>query len=228
MKRKYLLVFVVFILLIGLCACMTADPSNGSVAIQFETVAVESEQPNLSESAVFDETVNENDEETQEELWWHDEALYEQYTLYAMPYAKAMLCGTTWSDPAKIEVWQLINFYMYNSFAENEEYLALGDVEEILVPENEVIGYITTFFNVSPDYIKTSEKYLADQNAFRFQPYMGGGMGPLARFTCDTVDDKLYLQFENEFDGKIQPYYMLTVQLDADGGYKYIEGIRLI
>lgn len=138
---------------------------------------------------------------------------------YLRPYYIVGLLDTSWSDPEEIELWQYMDFYIYN---ESDNYWRENPISEgYSIPWYTVEDYITGYFDVSPGYLRSAENYDGATACYRRMMTEGIGDGPgvtiqrveidgdLWKFVCRDISDNLL---------------SVTVRMLDDGGFHYIAG----
>lgn len=99
------------------------------------------------------------------------------YIKYIQPYYIAGLMNGSWSDPEENDVRCYMNFYIYNG---SDNYWSENPVSDAhAIPANIVEDYITGYFEVDPEYLRTAENYDPASGCYRsmFTEGIGGGPG---------------------------------------------------
>lgn len=120
---------------------------------------------------------------------------------YIRPYYIVGLLDSTWSDPEEIEVLRYMQFYIYN---ESSNYWSENPAAEAYsIPWYTVEDYITSYFEVSPGYLRTAENYDSTIACYRSMMTEGIGDGPgvtieriekdgdIWKFICRDINDNL-------------------------------------
>lgn len=140
---------------------------------------------------------------------------------YIEPYYIVGLMYSTWSDPEEIEVWRYMNFFTYNEY--ENYYNALENPLDTasLVPADIVEGYITSFFEVDPKYLRTAPNYHHTYNGYRWMENEGIGSGSgliieriekdgeLWKFVCRDISDNLL---------------SVTIRMEDENSFRYVAG----
>lgn len=224
-KRKVLLcaLLAVSMLFAGCSVEKTSQPQeeSQSESIAQSSVSESAAQSSVSESAASsEESLN-----SVSEVFVDDQTAYDYWNEYETLYAKATLCGQTWTDPTQIDVELLIRFYLYNE-AQTAYPAPTGDDLNIHVPAEDLETYVMSYFNVSADYLETSTTFNRENSCYDLLYPDGLGMGPVQYVKVERTGNRLSI-YSGSFDDDNEVaslYYKLTVELKEDGGYYYVEG----
>lgn len=223
MKRCFALVLSL-ILLLSLAACggkgqapaSEPSPSQGGG----EVISGGESSPGTSSNAPSNALLGESGGQSViENIPQEEQEVY--IKKYIQPYHLVGLMYTTWSDPEEIEVWRYMHFFTYNE--DENYYTSLGYTlyQDHSVPAEVVEEYVARYFEVSPAYLRTSEKYDASANCYRSMANEGIGGGPppdieriekdgdIWKFICRDISDNLL---------------SVTIRVEDESSFHYIAG----
>jgi len=140
---------------------------------------------------------------------------------------------TSWTDPNTVNVYSLMMMFV---IANQDKHW--GGDDHYYVEQSIVEEYIQNYFAVSTERLRTADSYISEKESYRFEPFMGWGMG------ADSLGDPEVMRTEYYEESKIlilyitNPDYMsqggehpelagevwaaLSIQIEDDGSFKYI------
>ena len=172
-----------------LTGCETPDVSSGSSYDVSSTISdVSSEVSSNStndwneNTQIYDDLTEQKSKEVEANPKTFTSEQLEYYEAILLPFDKAFgvasVPGLDFKYSSQIPSDRLINFYYVNKF---ESYLNEHptSAEKISVPAEEVEAFVQNHFDVSEDYLHTTERFPYDEqsNTYLFKTEMGfGGM----------------------------------------------------
>ena len=140
---------------------------------------------------------------------------------YIQPYYIAGLMNGSWSDPKENDVRCYMNFYIFN---ESDHYWGENPISDAhAIPANIVEDYITSYFEVDPNYLRTAENYDPAAGCYRsmFTEGIGGGPGVvIERIEKDEFTWKFVCGEGAEGNRQAS----VTIEEQKMGKFRYIAG----
>lgn len=181
--------------------CLPMMSSNGADIVRLET-----DPPQNSGDAVV-ETIPQ-----EEQLSY--------FRKYIQPYYIVGLLHSTWSSPEEIEVWRYMHFYLYNESGHYWEENPSNSTASI--PADIVEDYITSYFEVDPEYLRTSENYDPAGDCYRPMVDEGHGGGPGVLIDQIEKEGDLWKFIcRNE---ETNDRYSVTIRVADENTFHYIAG----
>lgn len=142
------------------------------------------------------------------------DALYNDY-LFAPVYSGIAI--TSWSDPTEVNPDHYINYYAYTLGTDSE----LDFYEDGFEPED-LEAFVTSHFDVTPEFLKTSTQYDADRGVY-FCEVLGGAAG--VKVAGAQLNGSTMLLDYNiiSADGSESVIWggTFTIEFAKDGSFKY-------
>lgn len=105
-----------------------------------------------------------------------EDEMQSYYRKYILPYYRTGLMYSTWSNPEEIDVQRYMWFYIYN---ESDHYWSENPSRDFrAIPADIVEDYITGYFEVAPEYLRTAENYDPASGCYLSMFTEGIGDGP--------------------------------------------------
>lgn len=242
--KRYFVLIISLILVLSLAACGRAErtpamePKNRSSSVSESAPAPSSLEPSFSEPPSVEsepeksstpespspsgESEEKNppqsDADTVIETIPQEEQL-NYFRKYIEPYYIVGLMYQTWSNPEEIELLRYMRFYIYN---ESDNYWRENPADDNhSIPADIVEDYITSYFEVSPDYLRTSDYYDPAINGYRgmFTEGIGGGPGVvIERIEKDEDTWKFVCRDESGNQPSV------TIRVFGENSFCYIAG----
>lgn len=202
MKRNLLVIFAICLLFVG------CNPNQKS----------ETEPPNLEENGVGLSAVSQKNISVPKVNINDYDALYEKYF---NPFFGATMFANSWTSAYEINPDCFPKFYGMNK--ENRKKCgSRKDTDGIMIADAEDMEkYVQQYFDVSVEYLRTSEDYDAENQCYYFG--LGGGLS--ADITdARQEDDLLFIDFETYSGWHRQVFTTgtITIQLLGNDQYKYL------
>lgn len=140
---------------------------------------------------------------------------------YIEPYYIVGLMYSTWSDPEEIEVEKLMRFFTYNEY--ENYYNTLEDPLDTssAVPAEVVEEYITSYFEVDPEYLRTAQNYHFWYNSYRWMENGGIGGGPGVTIERIEKDRNIWKFVCRDESGNL---LSVTLRVEDENNFRYIAG----
>lgn len=140
---------------------------------------------------------------------------------YIEPYYIAGMMYSTWSDPEEIQVEKLMRFFTCNEY--DNYYNALEDPLDTssAVPAEIVEGYITRYFDVDPEYLRTAQNYHFWYDSYRWMENGGIGGGPGVTIERIEKDGERWKFICRDEVGNL---LSVTLRVEDENNFRYIAG----
>ncbi len=129
----------------------------------------------------------------------------------------------TWYSAEEVDTKHIMAFYhnMENGFTVDHTELETADI-----PEDRVESYLMSYFEVSPEYLRTAENYNPETKTYYFDPMFGvGGLGHnLERIDWYEEDTYVFIMSEDPEVGS--DGHELVIKFESPTSYKYIAQYR--
>lgn len=152
-----------------------------------------------------------------------EEEQQNDYNKYLQPYHIVGLMYQTWSDPEEIDVSRYMQFYIYNESSNyfNTPAGAASAGNGYAIPADIVEGYITSYFEVAPAYLRTSEKYDPAANCYRSMQNEGIGGGPAPDIERIEKDGDRWKFICRNMSGNL---LSVTIRMLDENSFHYVAG----
>ncbi|MGI6498348.1 MAG: DUF6070 family protein [Oscillospiraceae bacterium] len=145
---------------------------------------------------------------------------------YLYPIAYSNATQTDWSDPTDLEPWQFAAMYafaeVWSADIPESEYVYEEGRPCYYENQDVVEGYIRQYFDIAPEYLRQSDWYRSEHNAYSFA--MDGGVGfvynpQVLQAEYDGATHQLTLHLDDGFDGSGMVAAVFTVRLEENGRF---------
>ena len=149
--------------------------------------------------------------------------------LYAYPVGITL----SWDKVENMPVEKLLRFYFINSFDVDSSTIFAQNPDMLYdsvfdMPAEYVEGYVTKYFDVKPDFLRTSKMYNKELNTYAFNEE--GSRGGQHSYTLLSTEEygkfitKLYVKYTTNYENTSETAYAVLVlqKLDEDGFIKYL------
>lgn len=219
MKRVIPILLALLLLLLTACSA-SEKPSSSKPEKSSSPTSKSASEPSSKEKGPEPDNLPQDDDSSFiTDIPQEEQEAYSKK--YLRPYYIVGLLNTTWSDPEEIDVLRYMQFFTYNE--DYNYYMSLGNTlyKDHSVPADVVEKYITSYFEVDPAYLRTSDKYDASTNCYLSMANEGIGDGPGVNINWIEKDGDLWKFVCEDISGNI---LSVTIRMLEDGSFHYVAG----
>lgn len=147
---------------------------------------------------------------------------------YLQPILFSAATRSSWTDPNTIDADMLVDMYSYmqiwNADIPQSEWEFKNDIPYYYLDEGILEEYVLSYFDLSIDHLRSSDRYSADRKAYAFNMSgVGFSYSPaVLRAEYDDASKVLVLYLDDGYGEMEGEAAALTIQLSNDGSFKYI------